>query len=73
LPGAEAALAEAVAEALRFSGVEAGALDVTFVAADSPVVARFARVGLRFDLPTPAMPTAPGAPGMDASRPPRLK
>jgi hypothetical protein len=73
LPGAEAALAETVAEALRFSGVEAGALDVTFVAADSPVVARFARVGLRFDLPTPAMPAAPGAPGMDASRPPRLK
>ncbi len=54
MPGAEAALAEAVAEALRFSGVEAGALDVTFVTADSPVVARFARVGLRFDLPTPA-------------------
>jgi hypothetical protein len=73
LPGAEAALAETVAEALRFSGIEAGALDVTFVAADSPVVARFARVGLRFDLPTPAMPVAPGAPGMDASRPPRLK
>lgn len=73
LPGAEAALAEAVAEALRFSGVEAGALDVTFVASDSPAVARFARVGLRFDLPTPAMPAAPAAPGMDASRPPRLK
>ncbi len=73
LPGAETALAEAVAEALRFSGVEAGALDVTFVAADSPAVARFARVGLQFDLPTLAMPVAPVAPGMDASRPPRLK
>jgi hypothetical protein len=73
LPGAEEALAGAVAEALRFSGVEAGAIDVTFVAADSPAVARFAKVGLRFDLPTPAMPVAPGAPGLDPARPPRLK
>lgn len=73
LPGAEEALAGAVAEALRFSGVEAGAIDVTFVGADSPAVARFAKVGLRFDLPTPAMPAAPGAPGMDPARPPRLK
>jgi hypothetical protein len=72
-PGAEAALAGAVAEALRFSGVEAGAIDVTFVAADSPAVARFARVGLRFDLPTPALPAAPGAPGMDPERPPKLR
>lgn len=71
--GAEAALAAAVAEALRFSGVEAGAVDVTFVAGDSLAVARFARVGLRFDLPTPAMPAAPAAPGMDRDRPPRLR
>jgi hypothetical protein len=71
--GAESALAEAVSEALRFSGVAAGAVDVTFVACDSPVVARLARVGLRFDLPTPAMPVAPGAPGMDPARPPKLK
>jgi hypothetical protein len=73
LAGAEDALAAAVAEALRFSGVEAGAVDVTFVPADSPVVARFARVGLRFDLPTPAMPSLPAAPGMDRDRPPKLR
>lgn len=72
-PEAEAALAGAVAEALRFSGVEAGAIDVTFVASGSPAVARFARVGLRFDLPTLAMPAAPAAPGMDPDRPPKLK
>jgi hypothetical protein len=72
-PGAETALAGAVAEALRFSGVEAGAIDVTFVAADSPAVARFARVGLRFDLPTPVLPVTPTAPGMDPDRPPKLR
>jgi hypothetical protein len=71
--GAEDALAAAVAEALRFSGIAAGTVDVTFVAGDSPVVARLARVGLRFDLPTPAMPAAPAAPGMDPARPPKLK
>lgn len=72
-PAAQAALAAAVAEALRFSGIEAGAIDVTFVAADAPVVARLARVGLRFDLPTPAIPAPPMVPGSDPARPPRLR
>lgn len=74
-PGAEDVLARSISEALVFSGVEAGALDVAFVAADDPVAARLARVGLRFDLPKPQMPerTAPAAPGMDPDRPPILK
>ncbi|MFD1344812.1 SseB family protein, partial [Litorisediminicola beolgyonensis] len=75
-PGAEAALARAVNEALVFSGVEAGALDVTFVADSDPLAARLARVGLRFDLPIPEEPqerAAPSAPGSDPSKPPKLR
>ncbi len=75
-PGAEPALTTAAGEALRFSGVEAGEMDVGFFAASDPVVARLENVGLRFELPLPpaAVPLqdAP-APGMDPERPPRLR
>jgi hypothetical protein len=72
-PGAEGALARAVREALVFSGLEAGALDVAFFGAPDPVAARLARVGLRFDLPKfeAAVAESP-APGMDPG-PPRLR
>lgn len=76
LPGAEDGLAQAVREALVFSGIEAGEIDVTFLKASDPVAARFARHGLRFDLPVASQdaPQTPGAnPGMDPSRPPRLR
>lgn len=73
--GAEPALARAVGEALTFSGIEAGVLDVGFFRASDPVAARLARAGLRFDLPAPASdaqrPAA--APGMDPDRPPKLR
>lgn len=74
-PGADQALARAVGEALTFSGIEAGALDVAFFDARDPVTARLARVGLRFDLPQPALVAAPtvAAPGMDPERPPKLR
>jgi hypothetical protein len=74
-PGAEPALTRAASEALTFSGVEAGEMDVTFLAPDQPVLDRMARVALRFDLPQPAAatPTAPAAPGMDPSQPPKLR
>lgn len=72
--GAEPALAKAAAEALTFSGVEAGAMDVGFFAATNPMAAALARMGLRFELPQPATSaSAPSAPGMDPDRPPRLK
>lgn len=75
VPGAEAALTRAASEALIFSGVEAGEMDVTFLAADLPVVARMARVALQFDLPQPAAnePASPAAPGMDPAKPPVLR
>ncbi|MCX7644430.1 MAG: SseB family protein [Rhodobacteraceae bacterium] len=72
-PGAEEALARAVGEALAFSGIEAGTLDVAFLAASDPVSATLARVGLRFDIPQPAVPAAPPPPGSDPDRPPRLR
>lgn len=74
-PGAEDALARAASEALTFSGIEAGAMDVGFFDAQDPVTARLARVGLRFDLPQPAPARSPevAAPGMDPERPPRLR
>jgi len=76
LPGAEAALARLAGEALTFSGLDAGELDVAFFAASDPVAARLARVALRFDLPEPprmAPADAPAAPGSDPDRPPRLR
>ncbi|KIC51223.1 SseB family protein [Tateyamaria sp. ANG-S1] len=74
-PGAEDALARAASEALTFSGIEAGAMDVGFFDARDPVTERLARVGLRFDLPQPAPARSPDpvAPGMDPERPPRLR
>ncbi|MEM7295146.1 MAG: SseB family protein [Pseudomonadota bacterium] len=72
-PGAETALSQAVAEALVFSGVEAGTLDVSFVRAADQITARFARHGVRFDLPELVSTREPEAPGMDPSRPPRLR
>lgn len=72
LPGAEAALARAVQEALVFAGLEAAALDVAFFRASDPVSAALARHGLRFDLPEPEVASAPGTPGKDPNNPPRL-
>ena len=72
--GAEGALTRAVNEALVFSGIEAGMLDVAHLDGGDPVSARVAKVGLRFDLPTPQMPQTPGAnPGMDPTKPPKLR
>ena len=75
VPGAEPALARAAAEALTFSGVDAGEMDVTFLASDEPALVPLARMALRFDLPMPALPdpVARSAPGKDPDRPPRLK
>ncbi len=71
--GAEDVLSRAVGEALTFSGLEAGTLDVAFLPAAHVLTARLARVALRFDLPTPAMPDVPGVPGSDPDTPPRLR
>ncbi|NNK16490.1 MAG: SseB family protein [Sulfitobacter sp.] len=75
IPRAQDALVRAASEALTFSGIEAGAMDVGFFGPADPTVEKLAKVGLRFDLPqgeglqhTPRMP-----PGSDPSKPPILK
>lgn len=72
-PGAEGALAAAVNEALTFSGIEAGQLDVAFARSSDPLAARLARHGLRFDLPQPKEAPARAAPGSDPAKPPKLR
>lgn len=74
VPGAEGALAKLVSEALIFSGVEAGALDVAFFRPSDPACTALARHGLRFDLPeAQSLSAGPSAPGMDPSSPPKLR
>lgn len=74
-PGAEGALASAVNEALVFSGLDAGALDVTFVDETNPLAPELARVALRFDIPQPPehRERRVEAPGSDPDKPPKLR
>ncbi|WP_170758485.1 SseB family protein [Ruegeria lacuscaerulensis] len=72
--GAEPALAKAASEALTFSGVEAGAMDVGFFGPNEPAAESLARVGLRFDLPQPEKRVVTQiVPGSDPEKPPILK
>tara|TARA_R110002096_G_scaffold119038_8_gene257812 strand:- start:18151 stop:18927 length:777 start_codon:yes stop_codon:yes gene_type:complete len=72
-PDAQSAIARAISETLIFSGIEAGSLDVMFLNASDAICAKFAKMGLRFDLPKLETPTAPSAPGMDPDKPPKLR
>lgn len=72
--GAEPALAKAASEALTFSGIEAGAMDVGFFGPHDPAAAALARVGLKFDLPQPEQRVVQQiTPGSDPDKPPVLK
>jgi len=75
-PGAEPALAQAVAEAIRFCGLDAAEIDVTFLSQDAAAATELARTGLGFRFPPEATPEAaqiPTAPGSDPDRPPKLR
>ena len=67
---AQPAIARAVSEAVIFSGIDAGELDVAFVASTNPIVASLAKAGIRFDLPKPPRSKPPGA---DPAKPPKLR
>lgn len=73
--GAERALAGAANEALTFSGIDVGELDVGFFAETDEIAQKATAIGLRFDLPAPkaAERLAPVAPGSDPEKPPILK
>lgn len=75
LDQAKPALAKAASEALTFSGIEAGAMDVGFFASTDAATAQLARAGLRFDLPQAQelQQLTMSAPGMDPDKPPKLK
>ena len=74
LPEAQPSLASAVQEALTFSGLEAGSLDVAFLQAADPICASLARNGLRFDLPEAEQNTvAEINVGLDPAKPPKLR
>jgi len=75
VPQAEAALAQAASDALTFSAIEAGAMDIGFFAPHDPLVEKMNRVGLRFDLPQlqETVTQERPAPGMDPENPPKLK
>lgn len=70
---AQQALANAAGEALRFSGIEAGVMDVLFAGSSDPLTAHLEKVALRFDLPQPAERPQPAAPGSDPDKPPKLR
>jgi hypothetical protein len=74
-PGAEEALARAAGEALTFSGLDAGEMDVAFLDPADPVAAAMGRAGIAIELPAPppqpGAPADPPPPGMDG--PPRLR
>lgn len=75
VPDAEDALARAASEALTFSGIEAGTLDIGFFRGSDPLIGRMDRVGLKFDLPQfqePALEPL-STPGADPDKPPRLR
>lgn len=73
---AEPALARAMAEALAFSGIEAGELDVTFLGQSDPVLGQIAAVADIFDVPDLTATTTsadPTPPTRDPNRPPVLR
>lgn len=73
---AQAPLARALSEALQFSGLEVGELDVTFLKSTDPIVPKIAKAAQVFAVPAPPEPDEPAArtaPGTDATRPPNLR
>lgn len=74
LPPAQEAIATAMAEALRLSGLDAGALDIAFFDRGAKVAETIRRHGLGFEIPQPAVEIREvSAPGSDPSKPPILR
>ena len=73
IDGAQSSLARTINEALQFSGVSEGALDVGFFSKDQAIVNSLASQGLKFDLPQPRSATSNAVSGRDPNRPPRLR
>jgi len=83
-PAREEGFARAVTEVLAFSGLDAASLDVVFVGPDAEILRRMAEVGQGIagpDVKSPSVEApdqvrggmAPVGPGMDPSKPPKLR
>lgn len=73
---AQPGIAKAMHEALTFSGLEAGELDVTFLGAEDPAAAILLEKALILHLPEPAQEEVQHVhvgPGMDPEKPPILR
>lgn len=72
---AQNGVAEAISEALKFSDIEAGQLDVTFLKGTETYIHMLEKNGLGFEIPELLLPKAPQpvAPGMDPDKPPKLR
>ena len=70
---AQNAIANAIAETVAFSGVEASILDVIFLNSSDSICASLAKLGLRFDLPKAETPNQISIPGSDPNKPPNLR
>lgn len=74
---AQPGIAKAMGEALTFSGLEAGELDVTFLDAEDPATAHLMEIALVLHLPErieeEVQELRPTMPGMDPSKPPILR
>ncbi len=69
---ARPAVAAAVNEAVRFTGLDGLTLDVTFLDPAAPGRDALERTGLRMDVPAAPRPSRSG-PGLDPGRPPKLR
>jgi len=75
-PEARDPLAQAVAQAIGFSGLDAAQIDVTFLDGADPAARGIIHAGVLFEFPPAAeapMVAAATAPGTDPDRPPRLR
>lgn len=75
-PEAREPLAQAVAQAIGFTGLDAAEIDVTFLDSADPAAKGVIRSGVLFEFPPEPedLPVAaPVAPGSDPDRPPRLR
>lgn len=75
VPEAERAVVAALAETARFAGGEKAAFDIAVTAGGDPRLEAARKVGLGFETqdPSTALRAEPEAPGMDKSKPPRLR
>ncbi|MBF9030544.1 SseB family protein [Rhodobacterales bacterium HKCCE3408] len=71
--GADTALAATLGEALVFAGLPPDSLDIAVVPETAAITAPLRRHGLAIDIPAPSDRAAPGAPGTDPDRPPKLR